>query len=68
MLKKSSLCLTRCVMGHTGYSAKENVNNIKIKHLHWELQLIFDESQVSGEVQMLVKEDALERECLVLRQ
>jgi len=32
-------------MGHTGYSAKENVNNIKTVHLHWGLQLIFDESQ-----------------------
>ena len=35
-------------MGHTGYSAKENVNNIKIVHLHWGLQLIFDESQKEG--------------------
>lgn len=32
-------------MGHTGYSAKENVNNIETVHLHWGLQLIFDESQ-----------------------
>ena len=32
-------------MGHTGYSTKENVNNIKVTHLHWGLQLIFDESQ-----------------------
>ncbi len=32
-------------MGHTGYSDKENVNNIKVVHLHWGLQLIFDESQ-----------------------
>ena len=30
-------------MGHTGYSTTENVNNIKIVHLHWGLQLIFDE-------------------------
>lgn len=35
-------------MGHTGYSAKENVNNIKQTHLHWGLQLIFDESQKEG--------------------
>lgn len=35
-------------MGHTGYSAKENVNNIKTIHLHWGLQLIFDESQKEG--------------------
>lgn len=32
-------------MGHTGYSATENVNNIKTVHLHWGLELIFDESQ-----------------------
>lgn len=35
-------------MGHTGYSSKENVNNIKQTHLHWGLQLIFDESQKEG--------------------
>ncbi len=35
-------------MGHTGYSVKENVNNIKVVHLHWGLQLIFDESQKEG--------------------
>ena len=40
--------LTQPYMGHTGYSAKENVNNIKIVHLHWGLQLIFDESQKEG--------------------
>lgn len=32
-------------MGHTGYSATENVNNIEAVHLHWGLELIFDESQ-----------------------
>lgn len=35
-------------MGHTGYSVKENVNNIEVVHLHWGLQLIFDESQKEG--------------------
>lgn len=35
-------------MGHTGYSTTENVNNIKVTHLHWGLQLIFDESQKEG--------------------
>ncbi len=35
-------------MGHTGYSPKENVNNIDTVHLHWGLQLIFDESQKDG--------------------
>lgn len=32
-------------LGHTGYSASENVNNITTPHLHFGLQLIFDESQ-----------------------
>lgn len=32
-------------MGHTGYSAKENVNNIEVTHLHWGLELVFDECQ-----------------------
>jgi murein DD-endopeptidase MepM/ murein hydrolase activator NlpD len=32
-------------MGRTGYSTKENVNNIETPHLHLGLQLIFDESQ-----------------------
>ena len=40
--------LTQPYMGHTGYSTTENVNNIKIVHLHWGLQLIFDESQKEG--------------------
>lgn len=31
-------------MGYIGYSAQENVNNIEVVHLHWGLQLIFDES------------------------
>ena len=35
-------------MGRTGYSAKENVNNIDQYHLHFGLQLIFDESQREG--------------------
>lgn len=30
-------------MGHTGYSTKENVNNIDTVHLHYGLELIFDE-------------------------
>ena len=32
-------------MGRTGYSDEENVNNIESVHLHFGLQLIFDESQ-----------------------
>ncbi|NCB51818.1 MAG: M23 family metallopeptidase [Clostridia bacterium] len=32
-------------LGRTGYSLKENVNNINTAHLHFGMQLIFDESQ-----------------------
>jgi murein DD-endopeptidase MepM/ murein hydrolase activator NlpD len=32
-------------MGHTGYSTKENTNNINETHLHFGLELVFDESQ-----------------------
>ena len=32
-------------MGRTGYSDTENVNNIETVHLHFGMQLIFDESQ-----------------------
>lgn len=32
-------------MGRTGYSDKENVNNIQTVHLHFGIQLIFEESQ-----------------------
>lgn len=35
-------------LGMTGYSAKENVNNINTPHLHFGIQLIFDESQKDG--------------------
>ncbi len=32
-------------LGRSGYSSNENVNNINTPHLHFGLQLIFDESQ-----------------------
>ncbi len=32
-------------MGRTGYSDTENVNNIETVHLHFGMQLVFDESQ-----------------------
>ena len=35
-------------LGMTGYSSKEDANNIKIPHLHFGLQIIFDESQKDG--------------------
>jgi len=35
-------------MGMTGYSTKENVNGMNVPHLHFGMQLIFDESQKEG--------------------
>ena len=36
-------------LGRTGYSSTENTNNIDTPHLHFGLQLIFDESQKEGD-------------------
>ena len=41
-------------MGHTGYSAAENVNNIETVHLHWGLELIFDESQKDSDSEIWI--------------
>ncbi len=41
-------------MGMTGYSTKENVNNINTPHLHYGIQLIFDESQKDGTNQIWI--------------
>ena len=41
-------------MGRTGYSTEENVNNIDQYHLHFGLQLIFDESQREGNNQIWI--------------
>ena len=41
-------------LGMTGYSTRENVNNIKTPHLHFGLQLIFDESQKEGTNQIWI--------------
>ena len=35
-------------LGMTGYSTRENVININIPHLHFGMQIIFDESQKDG--------------------
>jgi peptidoglycan/xylan/chitin deacetylase (PgdA/CDA1 family) len=35
-------------VGRTGYSNEENTNGIKTSHLHFGIQLIFDESQKDG--------------------
>lgn len=50
-LKEGSVVLAGDVigyMGHTGYSTTEDVNNIDQTHLHFGMQLIFDESQKDG--------------------
>lgn len=39
-------------MGMTGYSAKSDVNGMSVPHLHFGLQLIFDESQKEGNNQI----------------
>lgn len=41
-------------IGRTGYSKTENVNNIDEYHLHFGLQLIFDESQREGNNQIWI--------------
>ena len=48
-------------MGHTGYSTKENVNNIEVTHLHWGLELIFDESQKESDNEIWIDLYALTR-------
>lgn len=50
-LKEGSIITAGDVIGYlgmTGYSMKENVNNINVPHLHFGMQLIFDESQVDS--------------------
>lgn len=41
-------------LGMTGYSTKENVNNINVPHLHMGVQLIFDESQKDGPTEIWI--------------
>ena len=48
-------------MGHTGYSDKENVNNIDEVHLHFGIQLIFDESQKDGNTEIWINPYKLTR-------
>lgn len=50
-LKQGSIVTAGDVIGYlgrTGYSSTENTNNIDEAHLHFGLQLIFDESQKEG--------------------
>ena len=47
-LKEGSIVTAGDVIGYlgrTGYSTTENVNNIEVTHLHWGLELIFNEAQ-----------------------
>lgn len=46
-------------LGMTGYSKKENVNNIDTPHLHFGLQIIFDKSQKDGTNQIWIDMYAL---------
>lgn len=51
-LKEGSVVLAGDVigyMGHTGYSTAEDTNNIDQTHLHFGMQIIFDESQKDGD-------------------
>lgn len=41
-------------LGMTGYSTTENVNNINIPHLHFGIQLIFNEVQKDGTNQIWI--------------
>lgn len=45
--------------GQTGYSIKENVNNIDTPHLHYGMQLIFDEAEKDSPNQIWVDMYAL---------
>lgn len=51
-------------VGRTGYSLTENTNNINVSHLHYGLQLIFDESQKEGNNEIWIDVYAL---CNFLR-
>ena len=51
-------------VGRTGYSAQENVNGIEQSHLHYGLQIIFDESQKEGNGEIWVDVYSL---CQLLR-
>ena len=48
-------------LGQTGYSHKENVNGIETPHLHYGLELIFDESQKESANEIWVDLYALTR-------
>ncbi len=56
-LKEGDLVQSGDVIGYlgmTGYSKTENTNNISIPHLHFGVQIIFDESQKEGSNQIWI--------------
>ncbi|MDR0914129.1 MAG: M23 family metallopeptidase [Oscillospiraceae bacterium] len=48
-------------VGRTGYSTKENSNNIETSHLHWGLELVFDESQKESDNEIWIDVYAITR-------
>ena len=48
-------------LGNTGYSHNENVSNIKQPHLHFGMQIIFDEEQKDGNNQIWIDAYAITR-------
>ncbi|MCL2855808.1 MAG: M23 family metallopeptidase [Defluviitaleaceae bacterium] len=48
-------------LGNTGYSHTENATNIKQPHLHFGMQIIFDESQKNGNNQIWIDTYAITR-------
>lgn len=48
-------------LGQTGYSARENVNGIETPHLHFGLELVFDEAQKESDNEIWVDLYALTR-------
>ncbi len=52
-------------VGRTGYSTREDVNNIEVSHLHYGLQLIFDESQKESDNEIWIDVYGI---CNLLRQ
>jgi len=48
-------------VGRTGYSRTENVNNIRVPHLHLGLQLVFDEAEKDGYYQVWIDLYAISR-------
>ena len=54
-------------VGRTGYSTTENVNNINTSHLHFGLELIFDESQKECDNEIWIDLYAITNFCKSIR-